>query len=221
MFSYPSETMIIICFFVFSLGLIAFYDKTELIKFNLKEIYSFSILTVISLILIPVLLMRYNNLLKWHIISTAKIEGISSRQTIALYKDVLPELDNDPKVLIDYAKKLYSCGEYIMAIKILQKATNYSSKYVIYTRLGECYEKLENFDKAEEAFLRSCYLVPNLFYPKYRLMMLYLDHNNFNAATYYANKILSMPIKIKSKVVDEIRESAFQTMTTLTKGDKR
>ncbi|WP_146011040.1 hypothetical protein [Siphonobacter sp. BAB-5405] len=134
-----------------------------------------------------------------------------------LYTSVMPELSDDPLVLKDFARNLYLTKDYPGAISLLNQATAYSSHYDLYVLLGECYEKLNSLSEAESAYLKSSLLVPKLFYPRYRLMMLYTNQQDDAQALKLANKIIEMPIKIDSKLVREIKARAWALKTQLPK----
>ena len=56
---------------------------------------------------------------------------------------------------LEAAKGLYQTGNYAGALKLYLDMVNTSYSYKLYYEIGRCYYKLEDFDKAEEHFLRS------------------------------------------------------------------
>ena len=82
------------------------------------------------------------------------------------------------------AKGLYRVGNYTGALKIYLDMVNASYSYKLYYEIGRCYYKLEDFDKAEEHFLRSIDLEkfknPSFVFSSYVLLFLsaYLMYSN-------------------------------------------
>jgi len=78
----------------------------------------------------------------------------------------------------------------------------------IFNFIGHCYEKMEAYDKAIDAFEKSSYLIPHKLYPKYRLVPLYYINGQKDKAINLANQIVRFKEKIPSKEVDIIKKEA-------------
>lgn len=219
LFSYPSETMSITCIFTFGIAVLASQDRNARVRFTVRSLILTLVSCLISLALIVGLLNRYNMMMKWHIIATSfRTDQQQPNQTKLLFAEVFPELENDPVVMTNYARNLSKSGDFTGAIECLNRASLYSSNYAIFVLMGECYENLGDFRGAERSFLRACYLVPNLFYQRYRLMRLYKIRGMNEQALEWANKIIHMPVKVNLRVVREIREVASSVKAELRKG---
>ncbi|OZI07713.1 hypothetical protein BWI93_13185 [Siphonobacter sp. BAB-5385] len=218
LFSYPGETMIIVFIFLFSVTGMISAEKTHSFVFRANEKVVFIALSIVSLVVSGGLIYRYNAVMRWHLIASSKpAQALNAEAIKRLYTSVMPELSDDPLVLKDFARNLYLTKDYPGAISLLNQATAYSSHYDLYVLLGECYEKLNSLSEAESAYLKSSLLVPKLFYPRYRLMMLYTNQQDDAQALKLANKIIEMPIKIDSKLVREIKARAWALKTQLPK----
>lgn len=81
--------------------------------------------------------------------------------------------------------------------------------------LGKVYESQSDFSNAEKQYLMASYLMPSLFEPKLRLMLLYEKGNNLTKAKGTAKSILGYPPKIDSDKVKDIKARALETLNSL------
>jgi tetratricopeptide (TPR) repeat protein len=161
-------------------------------------------------------LSRYNNILRWHVIKTKSASVQSSNADISnAYKDIAKKLSNDPVVLIDYGKYLMKNSQYTEAIGVLKEASLYSSNHTIFMYLGESYEKLGDHSLAIRYYKYASVLIPNLFYPKYRLMNIYKNNGMNQDCLRTAMEITQQPIKVESRVVREIKSAAIEVQNML------
>jgi len=74
--------------------------------------------------------------------------------------------------------------------------------------LGNCYKELHDLKKAENAFKMQYSMIPNRFFPLYKLLELYEETKEISKARQVAEIILRKPIKIYSPAVKDIRKKA-------------
>lgn len=208
-FSYPSENMPTLSIFFISIAIINSYNQKILLCFKVDKTYVFALCTLFYIPLFLAIVLLLNASIKWEVLSQNFNKTTTTlSETNNLYISILRELDNNPSILEDYANKLYICKDYENATRVLNLACKYSSKFSIYTLLGNCYENLGNKALAEKCYLKSSYLVPNLFYSRYLLMRLYYTNNNINEAKKWALIIKNMPIKVRSIIVTQAKQQA-------------
>jgi len=221
-FSYPSETLVIVCVFIFSLSELGSLKNEQVRFITLPKPVVFLLVSGISIFIIAGILNRYNNILRWHVIKTKSASVESSNSDISnAYKDIAKKLSNDPVVLIDYGKYLMKNSQYTEAIGVLKEARMYSSNHTIFMSLGESYEKLGDHSLAIINYKYATFLIPNLFYPKYRLMNIYKNNGMDKDCLRTAMEIVRQPIKVESRVVLEIKSAAIDIQNMLQRKPKK
>ena len=83
----------------------------------------------------------------------------------------------------------------------------------IFQILGQSYEELKEFKKAEESYKNASMLVPTKFQPKYRLFELYKRNGNKEKTREIALDIKNMKIKVFSDVVRKIKTEANEYLS--------
>ena len=123
-------------------------------------------------------------------------------------------LTHTPKTDVEAA---FACGlslhrsrDYIRSNEILIPLLEKSSDPMILNIIGKNYQSIEMPDSAEYWLSKSTLRCPNRMYPHYLLMLLYADSASYDRCKCLkeANTILTMPVKIPSPAVDEMREKA-------------
>lgn len=125
--------------------------------------------------------------------------------SIKEYESVLPLFKNDGVFLDEYASALALQNDPESAALWLQKAEKHINSTVLQNTKGNVYKTLGNYQKAETAYLKASQMQPNLFYPNYLLVKLYDETKQYDKALLKANAILTKPIKVPSKAIDEMR----------------
>ena len=138
------------------------------------------------------------------IISQSNITLETSKQYAALY----PHLRYDKFFLFDYGRFLTITGQHLESNKILDEYFHYGSDPMAYNFKGYNFKELEEFQKAEEMYIRALQIVPNRFYPLYLLMKLYLETGYIENAKIAAEAIIVKPVKVQSQAVEEMQEEA-------------
>lgn len=127
------------------------------------------------------------------------------------YKRALPCYLNAYKVLNYDGFFLYNYGSELLDInpiqgtKILEEATRFLSDNDLYVYLGDGYHALKMYEKAENCYLLSSFMVPCKFYPRYQLFKLYCETNQYIKAQTVAKTIAKMNVKIPSETVSTIK----------------
>jgi tetratricopeptide (TPR) repeat protein len=120
------------------------------------------------------------------------------------YKEAFPTLKNNGLFLQMYGKALSMNEQHEKSNKILQRAIQRFSSYILYNTIGDNHKALGNFKKAETAYKKSSNMVPGLLLPKYLLAKLYVKSNQTRKAKQTAKKILNSPVKVESSATREI-----------------
>ena len=134
-------------------------------------------------------------------------------------KKALPYYQNAYKVLYYDGFFLYNYGSELLEInpvkgtKILEEATRYLSDNDLYVYLGDGYCALKNFEKAEDFYLLSSFMIPCKFYPRYQLFKLYCKTNQYLKARSMAQSISKMKVKVPSITVFEIKSEVDEWLT--------
>ena len=174
LFSYPLQNpTIIICFFIL-LAMVSSFDEKIILKFELKRKYvllgSFVLFTFTILLFVHASNSIVNGL-KWK-----KAFADSEKNTgnyVAEYDKLFKPLKHDRSFIMNYGSILYKSGNYEKCINIYEKYGYLCLSSDMYLMLGESYEKIKNYTKAEENYKNASYSIPHLFFPKYRLFKLY------------------------------------------------
>jgi hypothetical protein len=205
---YPFRTMSTLTHFVIVSGLLGTADKQVLFKVNLRRLYIQGLAIVLCLFIQIKGLSLAGSVSRWQTIASylnKKEVAPTSEEVVKLYGKVFDELRGTPVFLNDYAEKLYAAGDYPKAIQFCEQAALRSSHFNIYETMGRSYQAIGDFGKAENAFLKCNYLVPNRFYPKYSLMLLYLNQGKLDNAKQWAKVIAAMPVKVDGEDVRKIK----------------
>lgn len=147
---------------------------------------------------------QYKAMKEWESASSLKAYRDYSG-AIALMKNVEPILDNNGQFMFDYGQTLMLNADYSEGIHVLERASKLTSDPYLFTSLGYCYQRMKNFDKAEEYYEHAFYLMPYKFYPRYLLAKLYLEAGENKKARAVANQILTMKIKVSSEAIYEMK----------------
>ncbi len=205
-FSYPLREPLIlyIILVIISVQLSQVYTK-QLVHFTFRKKSFFSIVFISILMMYGIhVFSLFNDQLAWKKIS---IQPFNSK-TQKKYSDLYKRLKYDPYFLYNYGSELSLSGFHKESIKILNEAKQKVNDSDVYTYLGNSYEALEDFEKAENSFLEAYYRMPVKFYPLYRLMLLYQKANKDDEALKTARQIIYKEVKIHSDIVDQIINEA-------------
>ncbi|WP_168026817.1 O-antigen ligase family protein [Ignavibacterium album] len=122
-----------------------------------------------------------------------------------VYENLNPELKYNGEFLFFYGASLSAVGNYNEAIKFLEPAKQKFSDPNLYVTLGQTYDRLNDFNKAESNLLHASNITPCKLFPKYLLAKLYYNYNMTEKAIDKANEIINLKAKIKTTAADEIK----------------
>ena len=105
---------------------------------------------------------------------------------------------------------LHRSHDYRKSNEILIPLLEKSADPMILNIIGKNYQAISMPDSAELYLRKSTFRCPNRMYPHYLLMLLYADSASLDRSKCLreANTILTMPVKISSPAVDEMRGKA-------------
>jgi tetratricopeptide (TPR) repeat protein len=121
------------------------------------------------------------------------------------YARLTPTLNYNPFFLFNYGAELTVMGDYKKSIEILTSVENRLSDADFYIYLGTSYEATGDLNTALYCFEKASNMMPVKYLPLYKLVILNDQLGNTELAISTAKKIMQMPIKVKSKFVDQIR----------------
>lgn len=117
-------------------------------------------------------------------------------------------LHSDGKFLTDYGMWQLKAGYAKEALVTLEKAKQYFISRNTMEALAMGYDQTGNYPAAIITRQWLCNYLPNKFAPRYELMMLYKKAGDMVNVKKIANEILTMPVKIPSAEVNNIKEQA-------------
>jgi O-antigen polymerase len=126
------------------------------------------------------------------------------------YKRIQPFFNSYFLFMFNYGSILYVNGNFDDAIHIFELSTKLNATYDTFLNLGGCYERISQFGKAEDCYIRASYTIPHKLSPKYNLLKLYIKTNKSTKAYEIASVIINMKIKIDTPVAVQMKREAFE-----------
>jgi O-antigen polymerase len=204
--SYPLQNQTILLLFFIFLAIRNSYgnDTVTTIPINRKVIVPiFSVLILLCLFLANFNIKKIENGLKWK--QAFNLIKSDAQTSYKIYNGIYDFMKHDRSFLSNYGSILYQLGENDKLVKHYEKFRYLCTSSDILLMIGESYEKLENYPKAEENYRMASNLIPHLFVPRYKLFKLYQKWNEFEKATEEARKISELKIKVYSERVKDIK----------------
>ncbi|WP_260232359.1 O-antigen ligase family protein [Chryseobacterium lactis] len=210
LFSFPFRTSAVCVLLILYLGIFLSGIKKEKISCKYGKIILGFIVLINTITIIRIAGIE-SDLMKWRALEQHDV-SLSNKQSELIYKDLFKTFGNDKDFLLAFANNRLEYKDFDTAIKLLERASLRSSKLDIFLLLGVNYEKIGNYRKAEENYIKCKYFDPDIVRPRYELMRLYLQQKRLEEAKKTAQDILNTPIKVKSKQAFEIRKYAQKIM---------
>ena len=132
--------------------------------------------------------------------------------SIVHYKKCEKVLGNNGRFLNNYGKALNMIGKYENSNSILHKSQKYEVNIYTYTTIGDNYENMFDYKKAEEYYWRAHWLIPANTYPLYLLFKLYHKVGNKTKALELGNQIIRLQTKIQSSATDQMRQEIINIL---------
>ncbi|WP_343306727.1 O-antigen ligase family protein [Chitinophaga niabensis] len=137
------------------------------------------------------------------------------------YKKAYNDLHQNYEFLLSYGNSLQELHHFSLALEIYTQASIIRISNSLLDNIATCHQKLGNLNEAESFFLRSIFTVPNRFKNRYHLFNFYLITGQMEKASICGNSILSLPVKIPSIKIDEIRMDVIRKLNKIgSNGDK-
>lgn len=108
--------------------------------------------------------------------------------------------------------------DYITAITLFDKAKAYTSDPLIFVKTAICYQKIGDYQNAENNYLFAKYAEPSRLSPKVALMNLYWKQKDTIKAVIEAREIIGQKLKIPSKQASRYKYQAQLLLKELGKG---
>lgn len=130
----------------------------------------------------------------------------SYKVAINEFEKLEPALYDETDFLFNYGAVLSLNGQHNKAVKVLERAKNYSSPVNLFLSLGNSYKELDNFEEAEKNYLHASYIKPVLLYPRYLLAEMYVECGRIDDAKRIAEDVLARNAKVPSTAEREIKQ---------------
>jgi tetratricopeptide (TPR) repeat protein len=141
--------------------------------------------------------------LRWK--EAASINNSNPNESLIEYDTLNRSLTADRSFVLNYGSILYKSEKYRQCVNHFEEKGFLCLTTDQFLMLGECYEKLNNFQKAEENYKDASFLIPHKFVPKYHLFKIYQTMQQPDKAYQEALEIRKMKIKIYSESVKDIK----------------
>ncbi len=222
MFSYPLRTVPVIVILMFALSIISanFSVKVKEIKFTKQNRKLLSFAGIVLVVLFAVnQAKKYKASKEWiHAYKLARSREYQKAMT--KYEELYPILNYNHYFLFNYGAELSVMGKYQQSVELLREAEPRLNDVDLYIYLGNSYVGLGDLENAAFCFKKASLIVPVKFYPRYRLVKIYLALNEQEQALELARDILGMKVKIPSDIITNIRNemqelvNSYQSLNT-------
>jgi O-antigen polymerase len=132
----------------------------------------------------------------------------TSGKNIAAYRQLMPALAGYAIYHENYGDAWLSIKNYPAALRQYQQARQRSSNPGLLSKSAYCYQMLHQYDSSESLYKTVQAMQPHRFLPREALLRLYLQKCDTAAILLTAKQILSQPVKIRSRRVQEIKAYA-------------
>lgn len=209
-FSYPFHVLqiVIVSTVLLSIVLSKSYD------FSVKSFKSISLIGLVGLVFFCVI-MLFKNMDIDYAKRKARDASLSFRQgdtanAVKLFSEVYSKLNKNYEVSLTYAKVLSMFKDYNESNRIIEKTKSICTDPYLYIQEGDNYYHLGKIKESENSFIASVKVSPELLFPKYSLMIFYLNTKDSLSACEIAKKILATNVPIVSYATNEIQTKALQ-----------
>lgn len=173
------------------------------IKIVLPKLSRYVLATILSITSACMLYQVHSRLraeLKWGEVANLLLIN-NNPKVLSVYEELMNVLGNEPYFLYNYAAELYYAEEYDRALQVAQRCRIYWADYDLELLLGELQMKARMYDEAEKHYRKASAMCPNRFMPLHKLFRMALKQQDYDLARFYAEVILSKPIKVDSAEV--------------------
>jgi O-antigen polymerase len=145
--------------------------------------------------------------MRWAEMSRRSIAGQTKRM-LPHYKEMLPQMSDNPMFLYNYAAELNYVGSYEESLEMTKACMERYNDYDVQILLADNLENIGNMSSAVIAYSQALNMVPCRFVPMEGLLGIYQQMGDTIHADSIAYAILQKPVKIQSFQVDNIRAKA-------------
>lgn len=122
------------------------------------------------------------------------------------YAIAFKQLQNNGKFLFYYGAAFYLKQDYEQSVDFLIKATELTSNPNAFITLGNSFKELERYEEAEQAYKTASGITPAKLYPRYLLVLLYIEMQETDNAIIMANYIIKAEEKNPTTAGRQIKE---------------
>ncbi|MDR2040603.1 MAG: O-antigen ligase family protein [Bacteroidales bacterium] len=208
-FSYPFSVLPLCILFVFLLGISASSSKfyfTLPAWLKVAGLIIILFITIYSSCQILPKKKAYREWMSFQMLYNSNGYG----SVVDHYKKWHPFLKHEKQFLFEYGQSLSKTGQHIESNHIFEQYLHYGSDPMVYNCMGNNFKAMEEYQKAEEAYIRASQIVPNRHYPLYLLMKLYEETGQTDKSTDVAKILLEKPVKVMSTAIREMQLDAKQ-----------
>lgn len=134
-----------------------------------------------------------------------------------LYYELLPEMQNDPRFLFDFAKMMAAQQRWNDSNDMLRRGTLVSNDPMFHVLQGHNLLQLGDTVQAEQTYWKAYHVMPNRLYPLYCLTKLYEKRHDTRKMTATAKKLLEMQPKITSPATRDMKKYATKILKKKTR----
>lgn len=176
---------------------------SQKINFNTKSFKT------ILIVLTSILFIKFYSIQRsFHIWKTQSLYKSNISSSIYNYNAHYSNLSWDLSFVSELSDLFLNSKQVNESLLILKKIENFSSDPFLFQRISNVYNKKKDFRSAEKYLLKSHFQTPNNFYPMFLLMNFYISRKDTQNSKLFAEKIINHKIKIPSKAVSDIKDSA-------------
>lgn len=143
--------------------------------------------------------------LEWKEISNLSLLG-KTEDVLPRYKEIYTHFKTDRYFLYNYSAELYQAKKYKESLDLALQCRGHWADYDVEMLLGDLYEHMHQFQKAEQHYQWASYMCPNRFTPLYRLTKLYHSQGKKAKVIKLAKMITNKEIKIPSSTIYTIQQ---------------
>lgn len=130
------------------------------------------------------------------------------------YQKLYPLFKNNGKFLFMYGDVLQRVQKHNEVIPLLENAKMTFNDPNLWITLGQSYEALEKYEKAEEHYIKAANIKPNYFLPKYLQIKLLMRIGKTDDAIALGQKFIVKEEKIPSPEVQEMKAEIDKLINT-------
>ena len=205
LFSYPLHNVYILAASIF-LSLFITLGTYRFPTLYDKWIKGFAVVVLISI----VAFYSYRNFKAQQLFGTIKElarEGYRN-DAVALCRNASKALQKDYSFQLFYLNLLYQTNRLDEAEKLFDTFHSYHCNQKAHAIMAKCYEEMGDSTKAEEHYLTSLYIVPQLLQSRIELMGFYDRSNNITKAKFWAQQTINCPIKVTNSLAFYLKKQA-------------